>query len=411
VFAPQAAPAYSTPNSGSPASSELTPSAPQPTTADANLGRSLNLVDLELLHNFTTSTFSSLSTDPVLKTLWRINVPQLGLAYEFVMHGILAFSALHLAHYSSMPTSSFGRKAHYIALAASHHQEGLRMTTALLPHVNTENCSALYIFTALSSLFAIANSRLCYSTPGLVSGSPSASTSVDIDPALSPAAPVPTPHNDLLLFGADGIPDWLILFRGTRSVVEASQAALLVGVLGPMFAAGARRSRLRDEPSIPSASLSRTTEEEALDQLRLCISRTVSADDATLRNRSSSSSSQDHDSDPANDIAVYDAAIAELQKSFAAVYHPTSTPTGTAETADVFIWLFRVTDAYLALLRRRTQPSLAILAFFCPIARRLDGNWWMQGWSDLLMGRIWSALDEEHRLWVQWPVEEMGWLR
>jgi hypothetical protein len=349
----------------------------------------------------------------MLKSLWRINVPQLGLAHEFVMHGIMAFSALHLAYYCSTPTvasSSPSRKANYIALALSHHQKGLRMATALMPHVNTDNCSALYIFTALSSLFAIARSRLCYDTPGPASDSPGTSTS--IDSALTPA---PFPHDNFLLFCPDGIPDWLILFRGTRSVIEASQAALEAGVLGPMFAAGARRAKLRDASSSASASQPRSAEEEALDELQLCISRTISADNAAAkRDRNSgdgdSSSSSNHDSDSASaDITVYNAAIAELQKSFAAVYRPAAST--TTEMADVFIWLFRITDAYLALLQRRTQPSLAILAFFCPLARRLDGNWWMQGWSSLLMGRIWDALDEEHRLWVQWPVEEMGWLR
>jgi hypothetical protein len=34
----------------------------------------LNLLDLELLHNYTTSTANTLHTDPAMKTLWKINV-------------------------------------------------------------------------------------------------------------------------------------------------------------------------------------------------------------------------------------------------------------------------------------------------------------------------------------------------
>jgi hypothetical protein len=34
----------------------------------------LNLLDLELLHNYVTSTANTLHTDPALKTLWKINV-------------------------------------------------------------------------------------------------------------------------------------------------------------------------------------------------------------------------------------------------------------------------------------------------------------------------------------------------
>jgi hypothetical protein len=34
----------------------------------------LNLLDLELLHNYITSTANTLHTDPAMKTLWKINV-------------------------------------------------------------------------------------------------------------------------------------------------------------------------------------------------------------------------------------------------------------------------------------------------------------------------------------------------
>jgi hypothetical protein len=34
----------------------------------------LNLLDLELLHNYVTSTANTLHTDPAMKTLWKINV-------------------------------------------------------------------------------------------------------------------------------------------------------------------------------------------------------------------------------------------------------------------------------------------------------------------------------------------------
>lgn len=45
----------------------------------------LNMVDLELLHNFSTSTSLTFSNELIIKTLWRINVPQIGFSHEFVM--------------------------------------------------------------------------------------------------------------------------------------------------------------------------------------------------------------------------------------------------------------------------------------------------------------------------------------
>ncbi|PVH72303.1 hypothetical protein DL98DRAFT_74695 [Cadophora sp. DSE1049] len=62
----------------------------------------LNLVDLEFLHNYCTSTALTLHRDPPTIRLWSITVPQFGFAHDYVMHGILALSALHMG-YASLP--------------------------------------------------------------------------------------------------------------------------------------------------------------------------------------------------------------------------------------------------------------------------------------------------------------------
>ena len=90
-------------------------------------GPVLNMLDLELLHNFSTSTCYTLHSDPALKTLWRINVPQLGFQYDFVMRGLLALSALHMAYYKPE------RRDLYVAHAKLQNQAGLRAVAAMLP--------------------------------------------------------------------------------------------------------------------------------------------------------------------------------------------------------------------------------------------------------------------------------------
>lgn len=105
-------------------------------------------------------------------------------------------------------------------------------------------------------------------------------------------------------------------------------------------------------------------------------------------------------------LQIYADAIYELQKSFAVVYQEGA----RCESEDVFIWLFRVSDEYLMLLRERTQEALSIFAFFCVIPKRLEANWWIEGWSGHLMTRIYLLLDEEHRLWVRWAMNEIGWV-
>jgi hypothetical protein len=83
-------------------------------------------------------------------------------------------------------------------------------------------------------------------------------------------------------------------------------------------------------------------------------------------------------------------AIDELQKSFAVAYKGVFQ---TMESTDVFIWLLQVSEEYLQYLREGTQESLAIFAYFCVIAKRLEKNWWSDGWNNHLMSTIYALLD------------------
>jgi len=67
-----------------------------------------------------------------MKIAWRINVPQVGFSYDFAMRGILALSALHMAHYKPE------KRDFYIAQAMAQHQ--VSKVILLLTHLRTEDC-------------------------------------------------------------------------------------------------------------------------------------------------------------------------------------------------------------------------------------------------------------------------------
>ncbi|KAK6209286.1 hypothetical protein LQW54_006390 [Pestalotiopsis sp. IQ-011] len=77
-----------------------------------------------------------------------------------------------------------------------------------------------------------------------------------------------------------------------------------------------------------------------------------------------------------------------------------------------FTWLFEVTDGLLPLLQTSPTPPKAavLLAFFAVLLHKAPNQWWQQGWSEHLIGRIYTLLDETHRIWIRWPMEEMGWI-
>ena len=188
------------------------------------------------------------------------------------------------------------------------------------------------------------------------------------------------PHRqgDFLLIGEGGISEWLTIFRGARTIIEHASDTVRAGPLAPMFTSGERKLRLREERF--------TGAQNYMLELRQNIEGAV-RDSVTLQ--------------------IYLDSLEEMSKSFGMVLDGDAQ---SCESADVFIWLFLVSDDYLRLLNERTPESLVILGYFCVILKQLEWTWWIQGRSTYLIAGIYWLLDEEHRLWIQWPMEQIGWV-
>jgi hypothetical protein len=78
--------------------------------------QSLDMANMELMHNFTTRTFTTLSDNLVIRDFYRMTTVQIGLKCDYIMRALLAVSALHLAYHRP------DMRIHYQTLAASHHQ-------------------------------------------------------------------------------------------------------------------------------------------------------------------------------------------------------------------------------------------------------------------------------------------------
>ncbi|KAJ5381537.1 uncharacterized protein N7496_003965 [Penicillium cataractarum] len=176
----------------------------------------------------------------------------------------------------------------------------------------------------------------------------------------------------------DQILQWLSLFRGTVSIIASVNESLKSGPLAPMFALGRRRSRAWEARS--------TANQTFLINLRRLIEESVN--------------------DPI-ELKCYTDAIDDLGKSFATIFEVGSS---NCETADIFIWLLRITDQFLNQLRQRTPEALVIFGYYCVILKEVEWAWWMQGFSIHIIRAIHHYLDEEHRCWLQWPMEQLGWV-
>ncbi|KAJ5740028.1 hypothetical protein N7533_012812 [Penicillium manginii] len=83
---------------------------------------SCNLQDMELMMNWCTRTYKSMSRDEPAEALWQTTIPQISLRFPSLRHGLLALSALQLAGANRAPQ----RKWRYLVTAREHHAEALK---------------------------------------------------------------------------------------------------------------------------------------------------------------------------------------------------------------------------------------------------------------------------------------------
>lgn len=105
----------------------------------------LNLHDLELMMHWCNATFHTLSRNDRTDAIWRNAVPEEGLSHPFLMHGILALSALHLAR--TAPEAS-GRAA-YLNRAVAHQNQALSLFRELLGDIHEGNAKAMFAFASI----------------------------------------------------------------------------------------------------------------------------------------------------------------------------------------------------------------------------------------------------------------------
>lgn len=153
--------------------------------------------DLKLMHHFTTSTYQTFfDTDPDVTRIWQIVVPEWAFKHQFLLHIVLAISALHLSH------TNVDDSAYYVAYANKQYETSLRLSSSALAEISPSNCHALHIFSAIVFIFQL----------GISYGS------------------------GCLLYSADGVlAHWVIHLRGITTIMAPCFKDLKSGALKPLI--------------------------------------------------------------------------------------------------------------------------------------------------------------------------------
>lgn len=107
--------------------------------------------DLELMHKFSTETYKSLCSSNSEHYVWQISIPRLALRYDFLMNGILAVGALHIAATTEPPASLV-----YIDTALQYHNLTFAPYRAAVDSINPMNCEAALAQSIITTVIGIA---------------------------------------------------------------------------------------------------------------------------------------------------------------------------------------------------------------------------------------------------------------
>jgi hypothetical protein len=266
----------------------------------------------------------------------------------------IGFSYPHVLHLllglSAMHMSRFRpqKQSLYLEHAERHSQAGFQLASRLLPNINKENCHSLFLFASLCCSFNMAMG--------------------------------PRPGS-FLLFDDDRPAAWLSLFRGIKTVLDMHMEDIRNGILSAMIQAGI--SEANQDGRVLSSR-----ESDQLARLRVMIHSTSASDE---------------------DAHALNGAVENLYWLFSSRVGSDGR-TVSVKFRGFGIWLYRCTDEFMTLLQNRHPAALVIFAYACVPLNDVRWHWSMAGWIPHLLTGIWERLPREYHTWIQWPIQQIGWL-
>ncbi|KAL2072436.1 hypothetical protein VTL71DRAFT_11779 [Oculimacula yallundae] len=362
--------------------------------------------DTALLHHFITNTASTLSTNPVTQLLWETTVPLLAQSNPFLHHGILACSALHLAHiYPHSPLNT------QLTLLASQHQEiAMPLFSTVMTAVTPSNCDAVLAFAHLLIIISFAIDTQAQNrseSQNQNQSSPQSSTThlMIVSPP-APPMPITTINGNSNAQEGDSIlPPWLYLLRSGCSILCDVWDYL---ELGPI-------SVLAEQWDIPVHVPDGTPPPLLAHLLSLIPSTPNPFLDSNL--------------DVELDVNINANVNARQQKTW--TEHQISTYITAARSLDLAfryrailgkefstwdalrVWPIAIEQDYLDLLATEHEGALVLLGFYCVLLKMVEIRWYFEGRAQRLLRSVLACLDEgeDGRKWrgaLRWAIKEVG---
>ncbi|KAH7384643.1 hypothetical protein BKA66DRAFT_416650 [Pyrenochaeta sp. MPI-SDFR-AT-0127] len=310
---------------------------------DGVLHPPLNMRHMELLTHFILEAGPSLIDYPLLDRGWfRLMMPD-ALSAPWLMHQLLALSAMHLSF--SRPTEA----KHYREEATALQMQALTLFNENMDGITAENCGATLMFASFLGLHSFAEAV--------------ADTEVDANGFL------------------DRFVTYLNLHRGVKAVTQVSWELLLRSSFSSLLTSAsetldAAASQIHEQATAINEHLSRL-----LDQADMSTASETACRDAIshlqLIYKSDPYSREDSRED---------------------------TPEGDQHKGDlIWAWPIMISGTFTELLMKRRPEALIILSHYAVLLHRRRHIWLVGRGGRMLIEGITKSLGSYWRNWLDWP--------
>jgi hypothetical protein len=334
---------------------------------------------MELLHSWTTRSSANYVDFPACNELFKVTVVQMAITHRFLMHEILAISALHL----SLLSSTQSEKIKYMHASSSHLATALSLFQPEIANLTTDNCHACFAFSTLifthswaaqdkdkpSALFFVPKDGIVDGESVQVSAS-EASTSIKALAFL------------LRYFTDASASQWVKLQRGVYSIMQRFWFEVRSGPMGPVFSPWAGLDPNRPDPV-------NEIEERELSLLPFAWNNY----DCTLSTSSKETLSK---------------TLQSVRRVFSMLSfnYPE-----VSKLSSVMAWFSWITEDYLKMLEEKIPEALLLVCFYCVALKRAAFMWWVEGKAENLLRTVVVELgeppDKRWERYLKWPVEQV----
>lgn len=116
----------------------------------ASVTTSSRILELELMHTWTTDTFRTLSITEDDSEFWQLAVPRIALEYEYLLNGLLAITALHIS--SRLP---FSQSRNHELAAMEYQNSAIAIFRMEFRTITTSNYQAVFAFAIIHLAMAM----------------------------------------------------------------------------------------------------------------------------------------------------------------------------------------------------------------------------------------------------------------